>query len=68
MKRKIERFLLERKNKSNYLPLVIKDADEYEYIKTGIKFANKNIGFNGEFYTFPYFTMFLLKDFLKNLK
>lgn len=44
------------------------NQDKYEDVKIGIKFANKNIGFNGEFYTFPYFTMFLLKDFLKNLK
>jgi len=25
----------------------------------------KNIGFNGKFYTFPYFLTFLLKRFLK---
>lgn len=31
----------------------------------GVKFAMKNIGFNGKFYTFPYFLVFLLKRFLK---
>ena len=34
-------------------------------VNYGIKFANKNIGFNGKFYTFPYFMAFLLKKFLK---
>ena len=33
-------------------------------IKYGIKLCNKNIGFNGKFYTFPYFLTFLLKRFL----
>ena len=39
--------------------------EEYADIKYGIKFANKNIGFNGKFYTFPYFLAFLLKRFLR---
>lgn len=34
-------------------------------IKYGVKLANKNIGFNGKFYTFPYFLGFFLKRFLK---
>ena len=34
-------------------------------IKYGIKLCNKNIGFNGKFYTFPYFLTFLLKRFVK---
>ena len=34
-------------------------------IKYGIKFGNKNIGFNGKFYTFPYFMAIFLKRFLK---
>ena len=42
------------------------DKEKYEDIKYGIKFGNKNIGFNGKFYTFPYFLAFLLKKFLKN--
>ena len=37
----------------------------YKDIKYGIKLCNKNIGFNGNFYTFPYFMAFLLKRFLK---
>lgn len=32
-------------------------------IRYGIKLCNKNIGFNGRFYTFPYFLGFLLKRF-----
>ena len=41
------------------------DSDLYKDIKYGIKLCNKNIGFNGKFYTFPYFLTFLLKRFLK---
>jgi predicted AAA+ superfamily ATPase len=40
------------------------EKDKYSDVKYGIKFANKNIGFNGKFYTFPYFLAFLLKRFL----
>ena len=29
-----------------------------------IKLGQKNIGFNGKFYTIPYFCVFLLKRFL----
>lgn len=41
------------------------DNDNYKDIKYGIKLCNKNIGFNGKFYTFPYFLAFLLKRYLK---
>ena len=41
------------------------ESDKYEDIKYGIKLCNKNIGFNGKIYTFPYFLTFLLKRFLK---
>ena len=41
------------------------DSEYYEDIKYGIKLCNKNIGFNGKFYTFPYFLTFLLKKYLK---
>lgn len=41
--------------------------DKYKDIKFGIKFGDRNIGFNGKFYTLPYFTMFLLKDFIKSI-
>lgn len=37
----------------------------YADIRFGIKFGYKNIGFNGRFYTFPYFVAFLLRRFLK---
>ena len=42
--------------------LIKKDA--YSDIKYGIKLADKNIGFNDSFYTFPYFLTFLLKKYL----
>ncbi len=41
------------------------ESNNFEDIKYGIKLCNKNIGFNGKFYTFPYFLTFLLKKFLK---
>ena len=44
------------------------DSGNYKDIKYGIKLCNKNIGFNGKFYTFPYFMTFLLKRYLKNKK
>ncbi len=40
--------------------------NKYSDIKYGIKLADKNIGFNGKFYTFPYFMTFCLKRFLKD--
>lgn len=40
------------------------DDEKYSDVRYGIKLANKNIGFNGKFYTFPYFLAFLLKRFL----
>ena len=39
--------------------------DKYPDIKYGIKLGRKNIGFNGKFYTFPYFLTFLLKKFVR---
>ncbi len=44
------------------------DSNKYKDIKYGIKLCNKNIGFNGKFYTFPYFMTFLLKRYLKENK
>lgn len=41
------------------------DNKKYKDIKYGIKLCNKNIGYNGKFYTFPYFLTFLLKKYLK---
>lgn len=44
------------------------EHEKYSDIKYGIKLCAANIGFNGKFYTFPYFTTFLLKRFLRDLK
>ena len=41
------------------------ENNNYKNIKYGIKLCNKNIGFNGKFYTFPYFLTFLLKRYWK---
>ena len=41
-------------------------SDNIPDVAYGIKFAQKNIGFNGSFYTFPYFLVFLLRRFLEN--
>ncbi len=41
------------------------NGKKYKDVKYGIKLCNKNIGFNDEFYTFPYCLAFLLKRFLK---
>lgn len=40
------------------------EKEKYSDIKYGIKFCNKNIGFNEKFYTFPYFCAFMLKRYL----
>ena len=42
---------------------LVKDC-KYHDIKFGVKLGYKNIGFNGKFYTFPYFLTFLLRRFL----
>ena len=44
------------------------ESKKYKEIKYGIKLCNKNIGFNGKFYTFPYFLTFLLERFLEEKK
>lgn len=41
---------------------------KYPDIKYGIKLGYKNIGYNGKFYTFPYFLTFLLKRFLAEVQ
>ena len=38
--------------------------EKYSDVKYGIKLCSKNIGFNGIFYTFPYFCTFLLKLYM----
>ena len=68
------------RGKDNLIPIEVKAKDgatislnnlitkeKYKEVKFGIKFGDKNIGFNGKFYTFPYFTMFLLRRFIKTL-
>ena len=40
------------------------EKDRYPDIKYGIKLCNRNVGFNGKFYTFPYFCTFLLKRYI----
>ncbi|GJG68977.1 ATPase AAA [Prevotella lacticifex] len=41
------------------------ESERYPDIRYGIKLGYRNIGFNGQFYTFPYFLTFLLKPFLR---
>ncbi len=66
------------RNKNSLIPIEVKandnatislnnliSSDLYKDIKFGIKLCNKNVGFNGKFYTFPYFLTFLLKRYLK---
>ena len=38
---------------------------EFGDVKYGIKLGRRNIGWNGKFYTFPYFLTFMLKKWLK---
>lgn len=67
------------KNTDSLIPVEVKEYEKskkslnkliewntFKEIKYGIKLGNKNIGFNGKFYTFPYFMTFLLKRFLKD--
>lgn len=69
------------RDKSSLIPIEVKAEDNataslnnlikkdtYSDIKYGIKLANKNIGFNGKFFTFPYFLTFLLKKYLSRKK
>lgn len=57
--------------KSNYkyfININFVNNPEYSYVKYGIKLGEKNIGFNGKFYTFPYFLTFLLKRFINDIR
>ncbi len=45
--------------------LVKLTAGKVPDIHFGIKLCDKNIGFNGSYYTFPYYLTFLLKRFLR---
>lgn len=42
------------------------EKDKYSDINYGIKLCANNIGFNGKFYTFPYFCTFMLKRYMLN--
>ena len=66
------------RDKKSLIPIEVKANDgatvslnnlienkKYKDIEYGIKFGYKNIGFNGKFYTYPYFLTFLLKRLLK---
>lgn len=57
---------VEVKANDNATPSLNNLLKEYKYpdVKYGIKLCYKNIGFNGKFYTFPYFLTFLLKRFI----
>lgn len=44
------------------------ENEKYSDIRYGIKLCRGNIGFNGKFYAFPYFTTFLIKKWLKERK
>lgn len=65
------------RDKASLIPVEVKANDgatpslnnliskpQYGDIKYGIKLCNRNIGFNGSFYTLPYFLTFLLKRWL----
>ena len=41
------------------------ESERYPDIRYGIKLGYRNIGFNGQFYTFPYFLTILFKPFLR---
>lgn len=47
---------------------LIDDDGSFPDIRFGIKLCNRNIGFNGKFYTFPYFLTFLLKRFVREAR
>ncbi len=40
------------------------EKEKYADIQYGIKLCSKNVGFNGKFYTFPYFCSFWLKRYM----
>ena len=52
-------------NATRSLNKLLSDREKYKDIRYGIKLGYKNVGFNGRFYTFPYFLAFLLRRFLR---
>ena len=61
---------VEVKAKDNATPSLnhLIDWKSYPDVKYGIKLGYKNIGWNGKFYTFPYFLGFFLRRFLKDAR
>lgn len=67
------------RSSQSLVPLEVKAADgmsrslrkmtdgRYPDIRYGIKLAHKNVGFNGNFYTLPYFLVFCLREFIESL-
>ena len=53
-------------NSTRSLNNLLDDNIKFKDIKFGIKLCNRNIGFNGKFYTFPYFLSFMIKRFLQD--
>ena len=51
-------------NRSKSLQTLIR-SEQYEEIHFGMKLAKKNIGFENDIYTFPYFCAFLLKRWIE---
>lgn len=54
-------------NATPSLTKLVGDNVKYADIKYGIKLCNRNIGFNGKIYTFPYFLTFLIKRWLQRM-
>lgn len=54
-----------KRGKAKSLNAVIKDPD-IKKVTYGFKFGDYNIGYSGNVATFPYFTLFLLKDALNS--
>lgn len=44
---------------------LVDPVGRFANVKYGIKLCSQNVGFNGKFFTFPYFLAFLLKRFLQ---
>lgn len=55
-------------NATKSLNKLLDNKEKYKDISYGIKLGYKNIGYNGRFYTFPYFLTFLLRRFLREEK
>ena len=52
-------------NATASLNQLLRDHEKYPEIRFGVKLCKKNLGFNGNFYTIPYFCTFLLPRWLR---